>query len=198
MKRIALSTTLLFFLSHWSAPTAGAPPEDIDGKVGRYQLMSGAGGELDLRIYLIDTATGQCWSKSDDGSWVDEGNPVSGKTPSRAASMCLSLPDDKIEVKINQRGSKSVPIVKGEIRLALDDISRGQVMLSVRNGEGDELLERKSVKQGDVHSFKFDGQDVYVRVAELQNYLIGEDYGVFELSGSDPRVETERKKDATE
>src|SRR5262245_22712977 len=59
-----------------SAQVGGPPP--VERQVGRYQLATLPNG----RIVVLDTATGQCWSKITGGDqWQDEGSPAPRRVP---------------------------------------------------------------------------------------------------------------------
>jgi hypothetical protein len=57
--------------------TSAQPKAEQPAPVGRYQMLySSANGMFEV----IDTATGQCWSKSEStDEWRDYGSPARGK-----------------------------------------------------------------------------------------------------------------------
>jgi hypothetical protein len=83
-----------------------------------------------------------------------------------------------------QDGTQEIAGLQGA-KIHLDDITHGQVVLSVLDEAGKALALPKSVRAGEVVSFKVKGATFYLRVARLKNKLLGGDYGEFEISSSD-------------
>src|SRR5215213_993684 len=86
------------------------PRRSAASEIGRYQLVTGQGHPL----FLIDTATGNCWSRTGDGEWRDEGNPT--KSSNRKAAQKsersvpkLQLPEESIKMVVMQREERSIP-----------------------------------------------------------------------------------------
>lgn len=161
---------------------AEAPPAGETGTVGRYQLAVHASGW----IYVLDTATGDCWSKGPPpgGEWHSEGNPTRIHREAAADEpLRLELPANSVELTIRQRQSKSIPGSQGRLSIHLGDITEGQVLLSVRADDGKLLRDDVSVRPEDVISFSVNGQRYFIRVKELRNILIGQgDFAVLEVS----------------
>lgn len=82
------------------------------------------------------------------------------------------------ELTIKQRKSKLVPGTN--LRISIDDITAGQVLISITDGSN--VVLDKSLKLGDVAAFTIDGETQYVRVRQLTNLLIGEDFAVLEVA----------------
>lgn len=145
-------------------------------ETGRYQL-----GNVSNRLVLIDTATGQCWSRTANGSWRDEGNPTRSKAPpsrrpDRESDASLELPSTSVEMTIVQREERAIPGSDGSVRIRLGDITEGQVFLSVLTEDEDHLIERKTVSQGDSLDFSVGRKKYTVKVSDLRNILIGDDF----------------------
>src|SRR5688572_7551391 len=85
-------------------------------------------------------------------------------------------------VTIRQRQAKVIPGTDGKLHLRLDDITGGQVRVTVeRDGEPRAtVVGETSVKEGDVLPIDAGGLRVEVIVVELVNAAMGDDYGVFE------------------
>ncbi|MBI3468560.1 MAG: hypothetical protein HY000_36625 [Planctomycetes bacterium] len=146
-------------------------------EIGRYQLVRVS----EMRIFLIDTATGQCWSRTPDADWRDEGNPT--RTADRKRSRqgdrpaaSLDLPEESVEMIVVQREERSIPGSDGSVRIRLGDITEGQVLMSVVTDEEDYLLETTSVSQGDTVQFSVGRQKYAAHIEELRNVLIGDDF----------------------
>ncbi len=100
--------------------------------------------------------------------------------------LSLKLPAERVELTAVQRCSKAIPGSEDRLLVQLGDITAGQVLLSIRSDDGEVILDDTSVKQGDVVKFSVGGRTYYIRVRELTNVLLGDDFGVFEVSSSPP------------
>ena len=79
------------------------------------------------------------------------------------------------------------------MRIHLGDITDGQAFLTVVTSDQRTLLDRTSVTQDDSAYFTFDGKKYEVRVRELRNVLIGDDFATLEIS-EDSRAEAAAKE----
>jgi hypothetical protein len=153
----------------------------FDEVPGRYQFVV-----ADNIMYVIDTATGQCWSKPLlSKSWKNHGSPVA-KRPAEvpAPPLSLRLPTDLVTLTIKQRSSRPIPGSGNRIRANLDDITGGQVILSINADRDVVLLEETSVKPGEIVVFEVNEQKFYARVKDMTNVLIGTDIAVIEIASS--------------
>lgn len=154
---------------------ASAQDSEPRKEVGRYQLVASTEG-----IFLLDTATGQCWFRRSARDWFSEGNPTKtaqGK-PARSPHKPphLELPDETVELTIIQREERAIPGSEGTVRLRLGDITEGQAHLSVVTADGDFLHEKVSVQQGNKLEFTIGKKEYVLQVHELRNILIGDDF----------------------
>lgn len=94
------------------------------------------------------------------------------------------LNPDPLQITVVQRGTQDIPGLQGLARLHIEDITDGQVVLSILDAADQPLLTPASVRSGQVISFKLKGRRFYVRVSRLKNKLLGEDFGEFEISSS--------------
>jgi len=170
---VAATIVLVDMGSHTSAQ--GTSSRIDGGEVGRYQLMRLS----ETRLFMIDTATGQCWSWTPDGEWRNEGNP----TQVQAQKQCvkspppsLDLPEKSVEMIVIQREDRAIPGSDGSVRIRLGDITEGQALLSVVTADEDCLLERTSVSQGDSVEFSVGKKKYTAHLQELRNILIGDDF----------------------
>ena len=90
------------------------------------------------------------------------------------------------EATIHQRSSK--PVLDNRVRVHLGDITAGQVLVTVRARvkSGDvtslaTLVDEKPMKLGELVTFDLDGTRHAVRIKQLTNVLIGNDFAVVEL-----------------
>jgi hypothetical protein len=162
--------------------TASAQPpanKPETNNAGRYQIV--VSGFDASRVFILDTATGQCWSKTPGGEWRDEGNPAQGKSaappkPAQDSAPTLSLPSKSVDMTIVQREERAIPGSDGSVRIRLGDITEGQVLLSVVTTDDKYLLETTSVSVGSSVEFSVGKQKYTIRVKELRNFLIGDDF----------------------
>jgi len=175
-----------------AAYSEAAPPPKQRMQIGRYQLVAGSG----FAIFVIDTATAQCWSRGPDGRWVDLGNPLDPQPEQTPKPLSLKLSGEPVELTILQRRSKAIPGSEDRILLRLGDITAGQVLMSVRSDDGEVLLDDTSVEPGEVAKFTVADKTFYIRLRELTNVLLGtNDFGVFEIWSNPPPVETASEVD---
>ncbi len=98
----------------------------------------------------------------------------------------LRLPRDPLRMTVVQRQAKPIPGASGGLQLEIEDITAGQVLVTIRSGVGKAVLDTCSLKAGDVIPFELGSRRYYLSVIELRNLLTGDDFGVFELSETPP------------
>ncbi|WP_442481290.1 DUF5329 family protein [Aeoliella sp. SH292] len=98
--------------------------------------------------------------------------PVS-QLPSKSKSLAIAgLP---VQLTVNQRSTTEIPGSGGKLSVTVDDVTRGQTMVSiVRTGDAP-LLGPASMKQGDIQEFQIDGVRYTLQLTQLNNALVGED-----------------------
>ena len=106
---------------------------------------------------------------------------------SRVASLSaiprrLDLPGNLAPVTVRQRFYEYIPGSNEYLTLQLGDITVGQVRISVKTANSEDVIDSRSVKSGDIVPFKFGAERYTLRVDRLVNRLVGEDYGVFSVS----------------
>ncbi len=105
---------------------------------------------------------------------------------SGCATARLDLPADPVQVTVLQRGTKALPGSKDTVKLNLGDITGGQVLLSIE-GPGDKtIVDTCSMWPGKVVPFEVAGSRYYLKVVDLRNLAVGDDFGVFEISTTPP------------
>jgi len=211
---VAIAILAIIGAGQWliaQEPSGKVPPA---GKVGRYQIVSTGPTAL-----LLDTATGRVWSRNFQGEWRDEGNPTTSpprptepttrKSPPRPTEPevkrtpppSLKLPERSVEITITQRETRPVPGSEGTVRIKIGDVTNGQVFLEVLT-DNQTLVPRKSLRQGDAVEFSLDGKKYLVRLAELHDILIGEDWAkvtVEEVGAPDaPKKKGKKKRELKE
>lgn len=84
------------------------------------------------------------------------------------------------EVAVVQRERELLPGFDGQLSVAIDDITGGQVLVRVRAGRSDEaLVPQQSMRIGDAAPFRFEGHRYAIGLAHLTNVLFGEDFATF-------------------
>lgn len=104
----------------------------------------------------------------------------------RIGQQRLRLSPDPLQMTVAQRSSQAIPGLRGLAHLALDDITESAVILHVQDNLGSNLIAPANVRERDVVSFQLRGQTFYIRVAQLVNNLIGQDFGVLDVSTKQP------------
>jgi hypothetical protein len=97
----------------------------------------------------------------------------------------LSLQPDPFQLRIAQRTVQEIPGLRGRVRVQIGDITAGQTLLTVTDDANQPLIAPSSVQENDLLSFSVDGNTFYLFVGRLENKLIGNDYGMLELSSED-------------
>lgn len=81
-----------------------------------------------------------------------------------------------------QRTTKRTTFAGEPLTLTIDDITAGQVRLTLRTAEGQVLIDGNSLRQGASEPFELHGREYVLIVKKLVNILIGEDWAEIELS----------------
>lgn len=110
---------------------------------------------------------------------IDPDTLVLGIRPSR-----LDLPDDYAAFTVYQRRCEPVPGSGSFLRLCLQDITAGQVVVEILTAEGDVLMAPTSVRVGDEAGFALGEHSYVLAVERLVNVLVGRDFGLFAVSQS--------------
>ena len=99
-----------------------------------------------------------------------------------------------VKLTVKQRSTTGIPGSDGKLFITCDDITRGQVMVSVVDDEGIPVLGPVSLKKGAARAFHV-SNDVYrLTLQELNNALVGEDFASFVVSDPSSGVLSESDK----
>lgn len=123
------------------------------------------------------------------GACSDRANPSEGA--SQPAPPLTTLP---AEVVVAQRSTTEIPGSGGQLLLTIDDITRGQVMLSLADRTGTSVLPARSMSVGDRAPFVFERGRYEVSVTKLDNALVGPDHATVVISQSTSEALTEDAK----
>ncbi|MFO1050846.1 MAG: DUF5329 family protein [Planctomycetota bacterium] len=97
-----------------------------------------------------------------------------------------------IVVTVKQRECAPVSGSNGYLRLSIDDVTGGQVLVELRTVEGATLVERRSMTTGTMARFPLGDHQYVLTLDKLVNLLIGDDFAVFTVTSEakvGPRVE---------
>ncbi len=106
---------------------------------------------------------------------------LSGCTASR-----LSLGEEPVRITVIQRQIKAIPGSNKTITVKLGDITGRQVLTTVRGFLGETIVDTISLREGDVVPLQLSGARYYLKLVELRNLVIGDDFAVFEVSSAHP------------
>jgi hypothetical protein len=87
-----------------------------------------------------------------------------------------------LKMVVKQRSTIGVPGSDELLRITIDDITAGQVMVSLADKEGKAVLAATSLKEGETAEFEFQEQKYKLTVNELDNELMGEDLATIAIS----------------
>jgi hypothetical protein len=163
----------------------------------RARLMLTRVAEGEYQVNLADPAVaGMLTLSGKTGSFRVFAEPVKGKTVSSVAVRFgpgergrqpappdpgpdrLDLPERTGSFTLVQRRTTDIPGGRGYYRFRIDDITQGQTLAELFAGKKTRI-HSVSVREGDHLAFTVGKHTYHLRVLELINYLIGDDYGVF-------------------
>jgi hypothetical protein len=81
-----------------------------------------------------------------------------------------------VEMTVKQRSTTAVPGSDESLRITVDDITAGQVMVSLADEDGKTVLAATSLKERETVEFDFMRGEYQLLVRELDNDLIGDDF----------------------
>jgi hypothetical protein len=114
--------------------------------------------------------------------------------PLSAAIRPAAFASPPISMCVSQRSTTTVPGSGEELRLTVDDITRGQVTVSLAGKDGALVLAPVSLQNHGTARFKFRNSEYVLRLTKLANALIGEDYVTFFISDPNSDVVPEDTK----
>ena len=85
-----------------------------------------------------------------------------------------------VTLKLKQRSTATVPGSGDKLTITIDDITSGQVMVSMAEG-GAPLLGVTSLAEGKSVNFTFAGSPFTLRLTSLENALVGDDFVTFTI-----------------
>ena len=110
-------------------------------------------------------------------------------TPTEPTAVPASRPPFSllpVTLTVMQRSTTSIPESNEQYTLTIDDITRGQVLVSLQGGAGPAHFGPVSMAAGDSRRFEVDGGEYLLTLASLDNQLVGNDAAVFVLNAAPP------------
>lgn len=99
-----------------------------------------------------------------------------------------------VEMAVWQRSTTIVPGSDGALRLTVDDITHGQVMITLLGRDGETVLGATSLAAGGTAEFRLGGVLHTLTLKSLRNVLIGNDSATFVISAGPSRKISEYDK----
>jgi hypothetical protein len=99
-----------------------------------------------------------------------------------------------LTMTLMQRSTSQVPGADGVLSITLDDITRGQGMITILGRDGAAIAGPLSMKVEDTLAFEFGGVKYTVRINALNNSLVGEDFAEIVLDCPARNKLTEKEK----
>lgn len=118
------------------------------------------------------------------------GNADEPPAKSAASPALTGLP---IKMTVKQRSTTVVPGTNGAIELTIDDITRGQVMASLAKDDGTTLIARRSFATGKSKRFRLGEEEYALKLKQLHNALIGQDFADFVVDRPGPPLSEQEK-----
>jgi hypothetical protein len=109
--------------------------------------------------------------------------PAPLQQPAPPGPVLVDLP---IEMTVKQRTTTPVPGSEEALSVTIDDVTRGQVMVSLAGKDGNVVLGPTSLAEGKSAKFKLGEKSYSVTLSELDNELVGEDSARLVFSDSLP------------
>ena len=107
--------------------------------------------------------------------------------PGASAKLPPAIRGLPVNMTVKQRTTTAVPGSAEGLRITIDDITAGQVMVSLADAEREGVLASTSINEGESVEFKFQEQQYLLTLSDLNNELIGDDFATFViLSGVTP------------
>lgn len=97
--------------------------------------------------------------------------------------------DSAVEFSVSQRSTTPLPKSDGKLLLTLDDITTGQVLVTLSWDDGRTIVATRSVRENDIVVFTVSKHTYKLKLKDLRNVLIGEDTAVFRLWPATDEVE---------
>lgn len=95
---------------------------------------------------------------------------------------------------MKQRSTTAIPGTDEVLRVTIDDITANQVRASLTLKDGTSVLTDRSMVPGDAAAFEFGSASYQLKLKQLNNALIGEDFATFLVQPASLAFMTEKEK----
>jgi hypothetical protein len=113
--------------------------------------------------------------------------PAPSQQPVQNTPTLTGLP---VEMTVMQRTTTAVPESGALVSVTIDDITRGQAMISLVGKNGDVLLGPTSLEEGKSAAFELGAKSYYILLKDLDNELVGDDSATLVFTESLPTEST--------
>ena len=107
-----------------------------------------------------------------------------------------SISELPIEITLAQRTQLVVPGSEGKLFAAIDDVTAGQVVVTLTSENQTPVFGPLSMKPEDSHDFTFKDYPLRIQLKKLSNALIGEDYATLSILPQPQGLSEQEKIDA--
>lgn len=132
-----------------------------------------------LILLMVSGAT-SCSKRSD--------SLTSDSTPAPAPAI------KSVVITVKQRSTNPVPGTDEALRLTIDDITADKVMTSLAMKDGASVLAGRHMSHGDAAAFDYQGVAYRLKLKQLNNALIGEDFATFAIQPASIAFMSEQDK----
>ena len=106
----------------------------------------------------------------------------------------LVIAELPVKLTVNQRSTTQIPGSDGELLITVDDVTRGQTMVSIVRTGAATLMGPVSMKDGDSKNLQIDGTVYTLQLTQLNNELVGEDTASFSIDSPTDNPTSESEK----
>lgn len=104
------------------------------------------------------------------------------------------IPGLPLNITVKQRSTMQVPGVDGSLSITIDDITRGQAMVTILGLDGTPIAGPSSMKVDDALPFRFGSVKYAATFKTLNNSLLGEDFAEIVVDKFETKVLSEAEK----
>jgi hypothetical protein len=98
--------------------------------------------------------------------------------PPPVVKVTPTLGANSVEMTVHQRGSAWIPGSKDTVLVHLGDVTGGQVLVSVMDGNGQMVMSPTSLTEGASGTFTLGKKTYDITIKKLHNKLVGTDFGI--------------------
>lgn len=134
------------------------------------------------------TSAGCDTSSPSSSSSSPSSTPPTAETAVAATVAAAPIAEVPVTLTLEQRSMTPIPGSDGQLSLTIDDITRGQVAVSILDADNRALAGPVSLTAGQTVPVRVEGTDYHLRLEKLSNALVGSDFATLVIdvaSGSD-------------